>query len=223
MQKEYGRLTFLEAVNKNGRIYWLCRCKCGSEKAIRSDKVRSGHTQSCGCLKAESDKIKLCQKTHGLRKTPEYAVWNTMLSRCHNINSEKYKDYGGRGIAVCAEWHVFENFIKDMGFRPSKHHSIERINNSENYCKENCRWATRIEQQNNKRNNVKITLDGVTKSAKEWASLTGLSYKLIHSRHKKGWPAEKILQPIAAVPSEASKSLNTELNHVLNDPKPRCC
>jgi len=181
------------AYTKNGKSYWWCRCKCGNRKLLRIDKVRSGHTKSCGCLKAELNKINLNQTTHGLRKRPEYNIWNTMLSRCNNQKAEKYPDYGGRGIKVCEEWYTFENFIKDMGFRPTAQHSIERKDNFGNYCKDNCIWATREEQQNNKRNNLKLTIGGITKSAKEWAKETGLSYKLIWQRKKRGWNDEKCL------------------------------
>lgn len=94
---------------------------------------------------------------HGMRHAPEYKVWSNMLSRCTNPNSTYYKNYGGRGIGVCLRWHLFENFLADMGRRPSPIHSIDRINNDGNYEITNCRWVTRKEQALNTSKNVDLT------------------------------------------------------------------
>jgi len=133
--------------------------------------------------------------THRLSKTDEYHIWQTMKARCYNPNNHKYKRYGGRGIAVCDRWlQSFENFIADMGKRPSTSHSLDRINNDGDYTPQNCRWATPKEQARNTQTNRLITLNGVTRTLVEWReyyglSVTQLEYRMYHA----GWSAEKAL------------------------------
>lgn len=117
-----------------------------------------------------------------LRQMPEYTCWGRMRQRCENPKNKSFRDYGGRGISVCARWQSFENFIADMGKRPSKNHSIERINNDGNYEPSNCRWATRAEQAINKRNNRYLTHNGETRLICEWAEITGIPRKTIITR-----------------------------------------
>lgn len=155
--QEFGRLTAVEqaGLDKKQRALWLCRCECGNELIVSGYNLRNGHTQSCGCLQKEL--ARKLNTTHGMSLSPEYGVWSGMLKRCENPKAPSYKRYGGRGIAVCAEWHSFENFYRDMGPRP-KGHSIDRIDTNKGYEPGNCRWATATEQQNNRRNNIKLQL-----------------------------------------------------------------
>lgn len=88
---------------------------------------------------------------HGMSKTPEHVAWRMMIQRCTNTNNARYENYGGRGISVCERWNSFENFFHDMGYRPTPHHSLDRKNNDGDYTPDNCRWATRSQQQLNKR------------------------------------------------------------------------
>ncbi len=119
-----------------------------------------------------------------------------MIARCEDVNYDHYSDYGGRGIKVCPEWRMsYEAFLKDIGRAPSKTHSLDRINPDGNYCKENCKWATKMEQSRNKRNNINITHDGRTMILKDWASQYNLNYKSIHFLMKrKNYTFPKILE-----------------------------
>lgn len=127
------------------RRFWECRCVCGATSEILSTSLFNGNTKSCGCLKIES------QTTHGRSQTPEYRTWAHMHQRCTNPKHKRFADWGGRGIKVCDRWQSFEAFLEDMGERPSAGHSIDRENNDGNYEPGNCRWATRSQQQSNKR------------------------------------------------------------------------
>lgn len=119
---------------------------------------------------------------HGLAKTPEWHVWTRMLRRCDKEYDISYANYGGRGISVCPEWYEFGNFIADMGTRPSKKHSIERLDNNGNYSPENCKWALKDEQANNTRINRYITIDGATKTLSQWSKATGVNRRTIAAR-----------------------------------------
>lgn len=129
---------------------WLCRCDCGSEVVVRAQSLLSGNTKSCGCQHAQGKVV------HGHARAkhhePEYAIWTAMKNRCGNPSDKAWKNYGGRGIRVCERWrNSYLAFISDVGRRPSPELSIDRINNDGNYEPGNVRWATREQQQANKR------------------------------------------------------------------------
>ena len=151
----YGRLTVQslhEVRNRKG--YWNCLCTCGVNTVVEGTHLKSGHTQSCGCIHSE---VTIARNfRHGLKWTAEYTAWCNIKARCSNPKRRDYPDYGGRGIGVCARWSgSFDNFLADMGTKPSTGHTIERMNNDGNYEPGNCKWATRIEQAANKRNTPK--------------------------------------------------------------------
>jgi len=125
--------------------------------------------------------------THGLSKTPEYKAWYSMKQRCFNPNYQYYSHYGGRGIAVCDRWLNSKHFLADMGSRPTAKHSLDRIDNNADYSPKNCKWSTKAEQDNNKRNNHLITIDDVTLTIAQWAEKMGISHQVIYSRLKSGW------------------------------------
>lgn len=121
-----------------------------------------------------------------------YEVWTSMRKRCLRTTHRAYHNYGGRGIAICKRWDDFRNFLRDMGERP-KGRSLDRIDNDGDYTPENCRWATREEQQNNTRRNVKLTLHGVTRTLTAWAKALNMQKGTLHARIKRGWPIRKAL------------------------------
>lgn len=152
--QRYGRLVAIKFTGRGNRggALWLLKCDCGQEHETFANWVRTGKTKSCGCLRLENTKrMGASTATHGMTGTPTHVSWERMHSRCNNPNSDRYYDYGGRGIRVCDRWRKFENFFSDMGERPSLDYSLDRINNAGNYEPSNCRWATAKEQALNRR------------------------------------------------------------------------
>jgi len=137
--------------------------------------------------------------THGMTNTKVYYVWTGMIQRCYNVNAPAYHRYGGRGIRVCQRWlESFENFYADVGDPPSKGHSLDRPNNNGDYDIENWRWATWLEQANNKSTNLFITIGDETKTLKNWSrdERCLVNYSTLKSRIRKGWhPEEAIFTP----------------------------
>ena len=130
----------------------------------------------------------MTKTTHGMSRTPEYQAWRNMKKRCFNPNTKQYSDWGGRGITVCDRWkNSFENFLADMGLKPTPKHSIDRINNDDDYCLDNCRWATKAEQYNNRRSNRFITIDDDTLTIVQWEKKMGYKENVIWQRLKMGW------------------------------------
>jgi hypothetical protein len=127
--------------------------------------------------------------THGASKTALYGIWQHAKARCHNPTDGAYPKYGGRGLVMCERWrHSFEAFAKDMGPRPSAKHSIERKDNDGGYCPENCVWATKSEQANNRKSSRIIDVDGHRKTAMQWSRETGIHESLIRARiDRLGW------------------------------------
>jgi len=154
--KKINRLTILDEKTSKGKrrvTKCLCLCECGNKKWIRKAKIKNGESKSCGCLRSEILAKK--QKTHCMTNTKPYRAWQGMKSRCKNKNEPVFKHYGGRGITYDQKWEKFINFWKNMkdGYKDGL--TLDRINTNGNYCKENCRWATWKEQQNNRRNTNK--------------------------------------------------------------------
>ncbi len=207
---KFGRLLVISPPVKNNSRYKVeCRCTCGTVKIIMDYALKNGMTKSCGCLQREwvhKKNYKHGEAARG-RRGGGYACWSSMIQRCCNENSPSRKDYGGRGIKVCRRWRTsFENFIKDMGPRPSSRHSIERENVNGNYEPGNCRWATDKEQANNTRHNRRITHQGVTKTLKEWAIFRNVSSSTMHRRFKMMSVADAIEKPIIKRPWRQTKN-----------------
>lgn len=180
--------------NKKGDAMWECRCRCGNTFTARGTDIRRGHTTSCGCLQREMTAE--ASKKHGMSKTRLYYVYSTMLKRCYLSSHKSYKNYGGRGIAVCDEWkNDFKTFFEwamENGYEEGL--SIDRIDVNGNYNPSNCRWASAKEQQNNRRNNRMITCNGKTQTMQQWADEIGVDARKIHNRiNILHWDVEKAL------------------------------
>lgn len=196
----YGRLTAVAFmhVGKSRHKIWTFRCECGNEKTAATTSVWRGSTRSCGCLHRESIAANgRANVTHGMTRSPEYYVWKSMLQRCKNPNTKNFKRYGGRGITVCDRWLIFENFYADMGARHSKTHSIERIENTGPYCKDNCKWATRTEQARNRRSNLVVIVNGVSMTLAEAVEISGLKYTTVRRRIELGWDISRAIRVVA--------------------------
>lgn len=170
-----------------------CLCDCGVVKDLFLQAVILGAAKKCG-------KCREFKKKHGMSKTITYSSWNAMIGRCKPKNTEHYKNYFGRGITICEEWQEsFNVFYKDMGERPTKGHTIDRIDNNKGYYKDNCRWATKGEQNRNQRKNVFITHNGEKMCIADWADRYNISRGALGQRvFTLNWGIEKALtHPIA--------------------------
>lgn len=186
--QSYGRLTVLGFSRMNGKTsMWRCQCTCGTVKEIRITDLKSGLTVSCGCLLRE--KI----VTHGKSKSRVYRIWRGMIQRCTNPKHELYRNYGGRGVTVSDDWRSFELFYRDMGDPPNDALTLERKDNDVGYCAENCIWATREEQSNNKRNSVFLEYEGKRQTIAQWARAVNLSPSVLRGRLCRGWELERAL------------------------------
>jgi hypothetical protein len=201
-----GRLTALRpaGLDEKGRYLWLCRCDCGNEKVLPIQSLApGGNTKSCGCLRAENNRkprvYKSVNVTHGESsydkgaRTPEYNSWLAMRQRCTDINHSTYVNYGAKGIRVCDRWaNSFQAFLTDMGRKPSKGATIDRIDVNGHYEPSNCRWASMNQQQNNKTNNRYAVVHGVRRTAAETARMFSIPERTIHNWINKTAPSEDI-------------------------------
>lgn len=187
--KRYGRWLVSALAWRTGEdIFWRCICNCGNKRSVSGHSLRSNRSKSCGCLHRELSRQR---KKHGLSRSRIYHVWADMRQRCENIKHPSFRDYGGRGITVCRRWQSFPHFSSDMGPRPHGS-AIERINNQDGYNPSNCMWASRKQQQRNRRGNRVLRINGQSKCVAEWSEISGVSSATIFSRlHKLKWKAKR--------------------------------
>lgn len=189
----FGRLTVVQRVenNKRGEARWQCQCSCGGKVVALSYSLTSGHTQSCGCLQRErtSAAAKISSRTHGESKCPEWISWHSMRARCQYPTSINFERYGGRGVRVCDRWEKYENFLADMGRKPSPSHTLDRIDPDGDYEPSNCRWASKIEQANNRRDNAIVVIDGRRETLRNAVRAAGSVVSITSAvrRIKRGW------------------------------------
>lgn len=177
--KEFNGIKVLAICGKtkHGSWVWECICHCGNIFTMTAPHVKSGKQKSCGCIKHYF--------THQLSGTPEHRIWLGIKSRCKPF----YKDharYYDRGIAVCERWRKFENFLEDMGPRPSPKHTVEREDNNKGYDPSNCIWATRKVQGNNTSQNKIITYMGRSQTVSQWCDELGLVRSSVYARIARG-------------------------------------
>ncbi len=195
----YGRWTVLDIHHRDAKhAYYSCRCECGTVKVVRGGSLTTNKppTRSCGCL-AKEWTIK--NKTvHGRYRTPENITWMAMIQRCENPKHVGYKYYGARGVVICKRWREsFEAFFEDMGTKPTPKHSLDRKNPNGNYEKDNCRWATNLQQGENMRSNRLLTFNGKTQCVSAWAREVGINNGTVSRRLQRGWSVERTLtQPV---------------------------
>lgn len=194
--QKFERLTALRPSARHG--YWEFLCDCGQQITALLGNVKRGRTQSCGCLGQER------RTKHGLASTPEYSSWTSMMNRCYNPSDPSYPRYGGAGIRVCAAWRdSVKQFIADMGQRPSLSHTLDRIDNTKGYCPENCRWATKQQQSQNKRDSYRYCVDGIWyESARDAAAAHGVSVGSIEHWCKGYWRDGRWVAPKAGCACE---------------------
>lgn len=202
--KKFGRLRVIERaenrVTKGGntKVMWKCQCDCGKSVIVSASDLKSGDTRSCGCFHKEL--LSSMAKTHGLSKSKIRTVWRNMIARCENPKCSAYKNYGGRGITVCQEWHDLETFAKwafENGYDENAGHkecTIERKDVNGNYEPSNCVWVSMKEQSRNRRNNNIIEYNGEKKTIAEWAEVVGITYSGLRNRiYERGWSIEKAI------------------------------
>lgn len=204
--RQFGRLTVLQRVEDhvypNGRhdIQYLCRCDCGKELVALGIHLRSGHTSSCGCARAEAARNTMT--THGMTNTRLHDIWKNMKERCLNENHKNYDIYGGRGITISDEWiRSFETFYQwsvSHGYNDSL--TLDRVDVDTGYTPDNCRWVSQKEQCNNTRRNIVVRIGDETRTLKQWTELLGLKYCTIVSRVRRGWdPVKALTAPVRSI------------------------
>ena len=194
--EKFGRLKPSKVVSTGVVTKWECLCDCGNVTVKRAQHLTLGLSKSCGCLRKEvaKENMRAMSFKHGMSVAHKslYSIWSGMMSRCYNKNNAAYKRYGGRGITVSCEWHDAAQFIADMSPRPPRM-TIDRIDNDKGYSKENCRWATCKEQNNNRKSTKLVEFNGVIDSIANHASKFGKKKSLVYDRLKLGWSLEDAL------------------------------
>jgi hypothetical protein len=187
--KTFGLWKVIDRSKENfHKPRWNCICTCGNTAIVRGSDLSMGKSTSCGCNRI----IKITK--HNMSHSETYATWISMIQRCTNPNATAYSEYGGRGITVCKSWlNSFESFLLDMGERP-KNKTLDRKDTNKGYSKLNCKWSTRKQQANNRRNCKYLTYKGKTKTIAEWARYLGVVEISLRSRIRSGWTTKRAIE-----------------------------
>ncbi len=192
--KRFGKWFVIKRIpnRPNQGPLWFCRCACGVEKVVDGGSLRSGQSRGCHDCNFGGRKARHGHNVRG-KKSSTYMSWRNMISRCRNPKNIGYARYGGRGIQVCDRWRKsFKAFLDDMGVKPLGV-TIERIDNEDGYKPSNCRWASYVEQNRNRRDNRLLIYQGETACMTEWAQRVGLRPGTLQARLQLGWSIEKAL------------------------------
>ena len=191
--QKFGKLTItrFDHKDKHYHKYYECKCDCGKNTVVNYDNLKRGLTKSCGCLISQTtsklNKTRVIKDKHKYSDYSLYRTWIGMRKRCYSTTEPAYKDYGGRGITVCDEWNIdynsFLKWAKNNGYQ--KGLTIDRINNDKGYYPENCRFVDNYVQANNKRNNIVLSLNGISDTLPNWARKLNVSTKLLYARYYK--------------------------------------
>lgn len=209
INKKFGKWLVLQRTEErdsHGSIKYLCKCECGKEKLVDGYSLRSGISKYCIDCKN--------QKRYGKKKNKRInIIYNGMKARCYNSNTPEYKNYGGRGIKMCDEWinnpQSFYDWAMDNGYEEGL--SIDRIDVNGNYEPSNCRWVTKEVQDNNRRNNRKITYKGKTKTLSQWSKKYNINIVTLSDRLKAGLSIEEALnKPVIKSGGKILYTLNGE-------------
>jgi len=194
----FGALVVLDvhdrSVTASTQTPMLCKCDCGAEKVVSHGNLLKGNTRSCGCRRSTAlFKHGLAGRDHSLRPNA-YASWVAAKERCLSPGHVNFKHYGGRGIKMCDRWaKSFNAFFADMGERPDGF-SLERIDVNGDYCPDNCVWIPLAAQRDNLRRTLRITVDGISKTVKEWASVLGIDPRTVRDWHYRSVAVKRIGQ-----------------------------
>lgn len=202
LERDFDRWRVLRrhtSTTSGRHVQWICQCACGTIRTVTGGSLRSGNSRSCGCL--QKDLLSIRARTHGRSGTHIQRVYKAMKGRCLNPNNPGWKDYGGRGIKIHEDWlgpHGLENFYAHIGDCPSPQHSLDRYpNNDGDYEPGNVRWATKKQQQRNRRSTRVLYSPGagLTLPLPEWADLVGIHLETLRARlDKQGWGADRALE-----------------------------
>lgn len=190
--EQFGYWTVVGESFKRVKAWFMpCQCVCGQNRDVKVTALRSGGSTNCGCRRSDSY---FKHGESGVNRTPEFSTWRGIKTRCYDKSDHSFPDYGGRGIRVFTPWLLsYKAFLAYMGRRPSPLHSIERIKNDGDYEPGNVRWATHVEQCNNKRSNRFLELNGKRQTVAQWARELGISQSNILARLRNGWTPERAL------------------------------
>jgi len=188
--QHFGRLRAVnyQGSTEEGRAKWLCKCECGKETIILLTSLTSGNTTSCGCVLNEK------VTKHHMSNTKIYRTWQSMKTRCTNKSSNRYKYYGGKGVIYDPMWETFEGFYIDMVESYREGNTLDRIDSSKNYTKDNCRWTDYNTQNNNKSDNIELAYEGVVYSPQEASKMFSIPLSAIYNRLQRGWNVKQIIE-----------------------------